>query len=434
MLAPRVLRRMKLPCSQRLGILYHGLFPEVLFSKERTLRPFSSCLLHSDRLEGLFTRRKNLNSTHYGFCTESELQYRITPTVRKSLQHYITRHEELSKALNEATRPDVIRKVSIELNEISFVVDNVQAFDRTNQEISDLEKVISEETDQDMLAMEKEDLHQKTLSLIPIEKNLLKALVPKDPADSRNAIIEIRAGAGGNEASLFASEMFRMYQFYANFKDWQFDALTFNTNDVGGCKEASALIEGHGVFGQLKWESGVHRVQRVPETETQGRIHTSTITVAILPEAEDVDIKILDKDLRVDTYRSSGPGGQHVNKTESAIRITHLPTGTVVSIQDERSQHRNRDRAMKILRSKLFELERDKLAKERASNRSSQVGSGERNERIRTYNFPQDRITDHRCNSTKFDVEKMMRGEILDEFSAEMSQLHYEESLKNLQL
>jgi peptide chain release factor 1 len=240
-------------------------------------------------------------------------------------------------------------------------------------------------------------------------------LLPKDAADERSAILEVRAGAGGDEAALFAGELFQMYQRYAQLRGWKFETMETSYSDLGGFRDAVAEVSGRGVFARLKFESGVHRVQRVPKTEAQGRIHTSTATVAVLPEAEEVDIDIQDKDLRIDVFRSSGPGGQSVNTTDSAVRITHLPTGLVVSQQDEKSQHKNKAKALKILRARLYEAERSKLHEARAATRKGQVGTGDRSERIRTYNFPQGRVTDHRINLTLYKIDKVVSGEALDE-------------------
>jgi peptide chain release factor 1 len=251
--------------------------------------------------------------------------------------------------------------------------------------------------------------------LAALERSIRMALLPKDAADEKSAILEIRAGTGGDEAALFAGDLFRMYSRYAELRRWKVDVLSMSEGTAGGYKEIVAEVVGRGVFAKLKFESGVHRVQRVPDTETQGRIHTSAATVAVLPEAEDVDVEINESDLKIDTMRSQGAGGQHVNKTESAIRLTHLPTGIVVFMQEERSQHRNRHKAMAVLRARIFDAQRQKLDNERAADRKAQVGSGDRSERIRTYNFPQGRLTDHRINLTLYKLDKIITGEALDE-------------------
>ena len=257
-------------------------------------------------------------------------------------------------------------------------------------------------------------------------------ITPKDEADTKNAIIEIRAGTGGLEASLFASDLFKMYEKVCNKKNWSLEIISISRSDAGGLKEVISLIKGKNIYSSLKYESGVHRVQRVPDTETQGRVHTSAATVAVLPEAEDVDVKIEDKDLRIDVFRSSGPGGQSVNTTDSAVRITHVPTGIVVSQQDEKSQIRNKEKGLKILRSRIYELERQKKEDERSKDRKSKIGTGDRSERIRTYNFPQGRVTDHRINFTLHKLEEFMQGEMFDEMIENLNLQAQEEKLKNL--
>ena len=268
------------------------------------------------------------------------------------------------------------------------------------------------ETDKEMLALLHEDINFQKKQIEELNDQLKVLLLPKDPNDDKNVIIEVRAGAGGEEAALFANEIRRMYYMFADKNRWKVEEINIDENELGGLKEGSFMIVGEGAYSKFKFESGVHRVQRVPDTESQGRIHTSTITVAILPEAPDVDIEILDKDLKIDTYRSSGAGGQHVNKTESAIRITHLPTGIVVACQDERSQIKNREKAYNILKSKLYDYYQTQADAEYAAARKSQVGTGDRSERIRTYNFPQGRVTDHRIGLTLYSIENFMNGDI----------------------
>lgn len=313
--------------------------------------------------------------------------------------------------------PAASAKLLKEQKELSPIMHIYNRYKKAEKTAADAEELLSDKIDAELRALAEEELETSRAQLTEISNELRVLLLPRDPNDDKNVILEIRAGAGGEEAALFAGVLFRMYGMYADLKGWKFDRLNANETDLGGFKEVSFLIEADGAYSRLKYEMGVHRVQRVPDTEAAGRIHTSTVTVAVLPEAEEVEVDINPGDLSIDTYRSSGAGGQHVNKTESAIRITHLPTGLVVECQDERSQYKNRDRAMKILRSKLYELEQEKQAARITSERRSQVGTGDRSERIRTYNYPQGRVTDHRIGLTLYKLEAILNGalnEVID--------------------
>ena len=326
------------------------------------------------------------------------------------------KYEYISRQLTDpAVISDQERYVALmkELNGISEIVKVYREYVQTAKEIDDIYLMLKENSDDaDFKQLLQEELAQLEEKKPALEQQLKILLLPVDPNDTKNVIIEIRGGAGGDEAALFAADLLRMYTMYAEAKKWKTEILDLNEIGIGGIKEVVFSITGQGAYSRFKYESGVHRVQRVPETESQGRIHTSTVTVAVLPEAEEVDVEINMNDVQIDTYRSSGAGGQHVNKTDSAIRLTHIPTGIVVACQDERSQHKNRDKAFKILRSKLYEIAQENQDKEIAENRKSQVGTGDRSERIRTYNFPQGRVTDHRIGLTLYKIEAVMNGDL----------------------
>ncbi|MDD4519351.1 MAG: peptide chain release factor 1 [Alphaproteobacteria bacterium] len=334
----------------------------------------------------------------------------------EKLTTLMTRYEELTALLSTATDGSDFVKFSKELAGLEDIVSVGKEWFSLQKEMNDAKKMKEDASlDAELRKMAEDDFYALKEKNEALEEKMMFFLLPKDEADEKNAILEVRAGTGGDEAALFAYDLFRMYEHYAAVKGWSFEVVSTNEIGIGGYKEAVAKISGTNVFSRLKFETGVHRVQRVPATESSGRVHTSAATVAVLPEAEEVDVQINDKDLRIDTYRSSGAGGQHVNKTDSAIRITHLPTGLVVECQDERSQFKNKDRAMSILRSRLYDKERQEKDKERSDARRSQVGSGDRSERIRTYNFPQGRVTDHRINLTLYKIEDVMNGSALDE-------------------
>ncbi|MDP7546977.1 MAG: peptide chain release factor 1 [Alphaproteobacteria bacterium] len=328
----------------------------------------------------------------------------------------LKRLAELEATMAEGGSSDDFVRLSKEYAELSPVAKTAAAVRDLRTEIADLGAMVADQdSDAEMRTLATEEMAAARERLPALEGDLQIAMLPRDAADTKNAILEVRAGTGGDEAALFAADLLRMYQRYAELNGWKFELMSVSGSDLGGIRDAVAEITGRGVFAKLKFESGVHRVQRVPETESQGRIHTSAATVAVLPEAEEIDVEIDPSDLRVDTYRAQGAGGQHVNKTDSAIRITHLPSGIVVTQQDNKSQHKNRAKAMKVLRARLYDVERQKVEGERASARKEQVGSGDRSERIRTYNFPQGRVTDHRINLTLYKLDKMMSGEAVDE-------------------
>ncbi|MBN8970325.1 MAG: peptide chain release factor 1 [Rhizobiales bacterium] len=328
----------------------------------------------------------------------------------------LARHAALENELLGQLASDAYVRATRELNELAPVVEAVKAYRAAAQELADIDALIADPaTDADMRAMAEEERPQLAARHTALEQDIRIALLPKDAMDERNVVLEIRAGTGGDEASLFAGDLFRMYERFAALQGWKVEVISASEGSVGGFKEIVAEIQGRGAFAKLKFESGAHRVQRVPDTEASGRIHTSAATVAVLPEVEAVDVDIKDSDLRIETMRAQGAGGQHVNKTESAIRITHIPTGIVVMMQDSRSQHKNRASAMNILRSRIYDAERQRRDSERSAERKGQVGSGDRSERIRTYNFPQGRVTDHRINLTLYKLPQVIAGEALGE-------------------
>ncbi|MGH1399066.1 MAG: peptide chain release factor 1 [Alphaproteobacteria bacterium] len=324
-----------------------------------------------------------------------------------------SRHEELAALMSQGGLDgDAFTKLSMEYAELSPVVEAIDEHQEAVAEKADLTEMLEDPEMKDIAA---EELRAIDAKLPTLEHQIKMALIPKDEDDAKNAILEIRAGTGGDEAALFAADLFGMYRAYAGTQGWKFEVVEASESDIGGYKEIICEITGRNVFSRLKYESGTHRVQRVPKTESQGRIHTSAATVAVLPEAEEAEVDVQDKDLRIDTYRSQGAGGQHVNTTDSAVRITHIPTGVVVEMQEERSQHKNKAKAMKILSTRIYDMQRQKLHDERAEDRKSQVGSGDRSERIRTYNYPQGRVTDHRINLTMHRLDEIIGGTELNE-------------------
>ncbi len=335
----------------------------------------------------------------------------------QKLTQILDRYDQVNNDLQSPDlKPDQMAKLAKEYSDLSNVVSLIQQLQKTQSDLAAARDMLKDVAgDKEMVEMAQEEIAALETALPEMEQQLKLALIPKDPTDTRNAILEIRAGTGGDEAALFAADLFAMYQRYAQQQSWRFEIDEITDSDIGGYKEAIATISGTDVFGRLKYESGVHRVQRVPKTETQGRIHTSAATVAILPVAEEADVTIEERDLKIDTYRASGAGGQHVNTTDSAIRITHMPTGVVVTCQAERSQHKNKAKALQMLRAKIYDEQRRKLDEERAADRKSQVGSGDRSERIRTYNYPQSRVTDHRINITLYNLDAIIAGDALNQ-------------------
>lgn len=335
-------------------------------------------------------------------------------SLTETLARVLARHDELRDALSaQGLSAENFRKLSKEYSDLTPVAEAIQELQNCQKEQAEAEAMLA---DPEMQAEAKRELEALRQKIPALEKQVQRMLLPKDIADERNAILEIRAGTGGDEAALFGALLFDMYRKYALIRGWKFEVMELSENDLGGLREGTATISGRGVFARLKFESGVHRVQRVPLTEASGRVHTSTATVAVLPEMEEVDVQIDEKDLRIDVYRSSGAGGQHVNKTESAVRITHIPTGVVVAMQEERSQIKNRAKAMKILRARIYEKQRSARDTAYSAARKEQVGTGDRSERIRTYNFPQGRVSDHRIELTLYNIDNVINGTALDNF------------------
>ena len=352
----------------------------------------------------------------------------------EKVKDIIAQHDVLERELSTGnTDPKLFAKKSKEYARLGRIVLTARQFVKFENEKKDLENIMQDKTnDQEMLELAHKDLNELKSNQEKYENDLKLFLLPKDEDDDKNAIVEIRAGTGGLEASLFCSDLFKMYEKVCSKKKWQLEIINISKSEAGGFKEVIFSVAGNDIYSYLKYESGVHRVQRIPETETQGRVHTSAATVAVLPEAEDVDIEIKESDLRIDVFRAGGPGGQSVNTTDSAVRITHIPSGVVVSQQDEKSQHKNKAKALKILRSRVYEAEKRKKDQERSSNRRSQIGTGDRSERIRTYNFPQGRVTDHRINLTLHKLEEFLSGEVHEEMNQELRLKEQTLKLENL--
>lgn len=348
------------------------------------------------------------------------------------MDELVKKYDEIAKQISD---PDIIadqdlwRKLMKEHSDLTPIIEKYKEYKNTLEEIDDALSMLDDNLDDDFRELVKEELAENKGNIETLEDELRLLLLPKDPNDDKNVIVEIRGGAGGDEAALFASDLFRMYSRYAERNNWKVETMSLNESGIGGFKEAIFMIQGQGAYSKLKYESGVHRVQRIPTTESGGRIHTSTVTVAVLPEAEDVDVEINMNDVRVDVFRSSGNGGQSVNTTDSAVRLTHVPTGLIISCQDEKSQHKNKDKAFKVLRARLYELEQSKQQAELAAEKKSQVGTGDRSERIRTYNFPQGRVTDHRVSLTLHRLEQILDGDI-EEFIQTLTTVDQTEKLQ----
>ena len=352
----------------------------------------------------------------------------------EKVKDIVTKHDALEKELSTGSvDPKLFANKSKEYSNLGHVISIAREYIGFENEKKDLEQILQDKSnDSEMIEMAEKDLNDMKLKKEQYENKLKIFLLPKDDDDDKNAIVEIRAGTGGLEASLFCSDLFKMYEKVCSKKKWQLEIINISKSEAGGFKEVIFSVNGNDIYSYLKYESGVHRVQRIPETETQGRVHTSAATVAVLPEAEEVDIQIKESDLRIDVFRAGGPGGQSVNTTDSAVRITHIPSGAVVSQQDEKSQHKNKAKALKILRSRVYEAEKRKKDQERSSNRRSQIGTGDRSERIRTYNFPQGRVTDHRINLTLHKLEEFLSGEIHEEMNQELRLREQNLKLENL--
>lgn len=405
------MRRLRLPLLHAVRILCTNRFVGIARQRART----QDGVFGGSSKHGWWPATARRFSTAEGQLPFSPDMLSIVERGMLAIEH---RHSRLNQALSEsAACPDEIIRLSKELSKLEDLMACITSLKNTRKEIEGLKMLIEESAeDEDMKQAAAEEL--RSVSNLETEdlQRMLLLMLPKDEADSRGCILEVRAGTGGDEASLFASDIFRMYERYAQKKLWSFEVLSITQTNSKGYKEASASITGDGVYGKLKFESGVHRVQRVPVTEKSGRVHTSAASVAVLPQADEVDVQMRNEDLRIDTYRAGGAGGQHANTTSSAVRVTHLPTGIVIAIQDERSQHMNRAKSLKLLRAKLFERERMQQAMARSTLRLEQIGSGDRSERIRTYNFPQGRVTDHRVNITQHSIVQIMQGEGLDGF------------------